>query len=142
MQGTIRTYDRETQDKVLERIETIATQIASAMECKVELNLKRLYPAVVNHRTETEHIKRLANKWFGPEHVSGDDLPITASEDFSYFLEEKPGCFFALGTRKPGTVTRTLHTSDYNFNDDMVATGGYFWVRLIEDRLGVTLINE
>lgn len=112
------------------------------MECKAELNINRMYPAVVNHALETQHVKRLATKWFGPEHVSEDDLPITASEDFSYFIQERPGCFFALGTRKPGSKARTLHTSDYDFNDDMVATGGYFWVRLVEDRLGVKLLKE
>ena len=45
-----------------------------------------------------------------------------------------------MGTKKPGSIPRTLHTSDYDFNDDLVATGGYFWVRLAEDRLGVNLI--
>ena len=111
------------------------------MECKCELDIERQYPAVINHEKETDHVKRLATKWFGPQHVSEDDLPITASEDFSYFLQERPGCFFALGTLKPGQTPKTLHTSDYNFNDDMLATGAYFWVRLIEDRLGVKLLK-
>ena len=83
---------------------------------------------------------RLANKWFGPEHTSDEDLPMPASEDFSYFLHEKPGCFFFLGTLKPGAEPKGLHTSAYNFNDDILASGGYFWLRLIEDRLGVSLI--
>ena len=66
---------------------------------------------------------------------------MTAGEDFAFFLHDKPGCFFALGTMKPGTKPGTLHTSDYNFNDDMVATGGYFWVRVVEDRLGVKIFK-
>ena len=111
------------------------------MECRAEVDINTLYPEVWNHHTETQHVKRLATKWFGPEHVSEGDLPITASEDFSYFLQEKPGCFFALGTMKPGSKPRGLHTSDYDFNDDMVATGGYFWVRLVEDRLAVSLLK-
>ena len=84
---------------------------------------------------------RLATKWFGPEHVTDEDLPLAVGEDFSFFLEEKPGCFFTLGTLKPGADVHFLHTSDYNFNDDVLASGGYFWVRLIEDRLNVSLIN-
>lgn len=111
------------------------------MDCRAECHFDRIYPAVVNHVEQTSHVKRLALKWFGPAHFSEEDLPLTASEDFSYFLLEKPGCFFALGTLKPGDKVRTLHTSDYDFNDDMVATGGYFWVRLVEDRLGVTLMK-
>lgn len=86
MKGTIRTYDSETQEKVISRIQTISKEIAGAMECTAELDINRMYPAVVNHALETQHVKRLATKWFGPEHVSEDDLPITASEDFSYFI--------------------------------------------------------
>ena len=73
--------------------------------------------------------------------MSREDLPLAASEDFSYFLQERPGCFFALDTAKKGSKHMTLHTSDYDFNDDLVATGGFFWVRLIEDRLGVKLMQ-
>ena len=109
------------------------------MNCEVELDIERQYPATINHATEAEHVRRLATKWFGPEHTTDEDLPMAASEDFSYFLQKKPGCFFMLGTLKPGTEPKTLHTSDYNFNDDVLASGGYFWVRIIEDRLGVSL---
>ena len=111
------------------------------MECRAEVNIHRGFPQVVNHSKETQHVKRLATKWFGPQHVSEDDLPLTASEDFAYYLQERPGCFFALGTWKPNQKKKTLHASDYDFNDDMVATGGYFWVRLIEDRLGVEIFK-
>lgn len=86
MEGTIRTYDEATRVKVCERIEKIAKDIGSAMECKVEVELNFMYPAVINHEVEAGHVKRLATKWFGPNHFSEDELPITASEDFSYFL--------------------------------------------------------
>ena len=141
MTGSIRSYDEDTRELVISRIEKICNDVATAMECTAELDIERQYPAVINHPTETQHVKRLATKWFGPQHFSSDDLPITASEDFSYFLQKKPGCFFALGTMKPGSKPRTLHTSDYDFNDDMVATGGYFWVRLVEDRLNINLLK-
>ena len=72
--------------------------------------------------------------------MSEQDLPITASEDFSYFIEEKPGCFYMLGLKRPTETTlKTLHTSNYDFNDDMIAYGGYFYTRLVEDRLNVKI---
>jgi metal-dependent amidase/aminoacylase/carboxypeptidase family protein len=61
-----------------------------------------MYPATVNHKEPTEHVTRLAKKWFGEKHFSQDDLPMSAAEDFSYFMHEAPGCFFALGTMKYG----------------------------------------
>ena len=111
------------------------------MNCTADLQIIRQYPSVVNHPTEAEHVRRLALKWFGPQHVTDEDLPMTVSEDFSYFLLEKPGCFFMLGTLKEGDEPITLHTNTYNFNDDMLASGGYFWVRIIEDRLNVKLLK-
>lgn len=65
---------------------------------------------------------------------------MTFSEDFSLFLENKPGAFYLLGTKKPEGPVRTLHTSTYDYNDNLIATGGYFYLRLVENRLGVSLI--
>ena len=141
MQGTIRSYDWPTQEKIIERIETISHNIAKGFNCTAELDIERQYPATINHPTESEHIRRVATKWFGPEHVTEEDLPLAASEDFAYFLHKKPGSFFMLGTQKPGDKPGGLHTSDYNFNDDVLASGGYFWVRLIEDRLNVKIFK-
>ena len=45
-----------------------------------------------------------------------------------------------LGIKRPTeTVTKSLHTSSYNFNDDMIAYGGYFYTRIVEDRLKVKI---
>ena len=145
MEGSLRTYKTEVRDKVCQRIREISKDIASAMECTAEVEFNWRddgYPPVVNHAAQTQHIKRLATQWFGAQHLSEEDLPLTASEDFAYFVQERPGCFFCLGIKKPGSKPRTLHTSDYDFNDDMVATGGYFWVRLVEDRLQVSILKD
>ncbi len=46
-----------------------------------------------------------------------------------------------LGTMKKGEEVKTLHTATYDYNDNLVASGGYFYVRLVEDRLGVKIIQ-
>jgi hippurate hydrolase len=140
MQGTIRSFNEENCELMKKRIREICEGTALAMGCKVEVTLDGEYPAVINHKTEADHVQRIATKWFGPEHVSNVELPVAASEDFSYFIENKPGCFFALGTLKPGQKPMTLHTSNYDFNDDMIATGAYFWIRLVEDRLNISIL--
>ena len=66
MEGSIRTYDEPTRKRICERIERIAKSVGNAMECKVEVTLNYDYPSVCNHALETQHIKRLASKWFGP----------------------------------------------------------------------------
>ena len=58
-------------------------------------------------------------------------LPKTGSEDFSYFLQERPGCYFNLGTGQPGMF---IHQSNYDFNDSMIAYGGLLWVAWVKYR--------
>lgn len=135
MQGTVRTYNKEVLKKVLDKIKLICESTAEAHDCKAVVDMETLYPAVINHPKEAGFVRRVAIKHFGG--VTDEDLPVTASEDFSYFLENKPGAFFCLGTKRK--EDETLHSSTYDFNDSCLATGALFWVRLVEDRLNVTL---
>ena len=134
MQGTIRVYNEKTNELVKQKIRLIAENTAEAMGCKAEVDLIDMYPPTVNHKTEVEHLVRVAGKYFGPEQVKPDDLPLTASEDFSYFLENRPGCFYMLGIKRPGE-NYSLHTSHFDYNDSMIASGALLFVGLVEDRL-------
>lgn len=78
----------------------------------------------------------------GAENFSQEELPLMASEDFSYFLEERPGCFFLLGSMKMDKQLMTLHTSNFDYNDNLLPTCGYFFTRIVEDRLGVTILQD
>jgi hippurate hydrolase len=98
MTGTIRSYNDKTLELVKQRIVEISENTAAAHGCKAECKIVDSYPAVVNHAEPTQHVIRLAKKFIGEEHFCQEELPLSASEDFSYFLHEKPGCFFALGT--------------------------------------------
>ena len=60
MQGTIRSYDEKVRTRVCQRIKQIAEDVGKAMECKVEVVLDGMYPAIVNHEKETEHVERIA----------------------------------------------------------------------------------
>ena len=82
---------------------------------------------------------RVASAVMGADRVKADDLPLTASEDFSFFINEKPGCFYMLGIKRPGE-NYCLHTSYFDYNDSMIASGGLLFVKIVEDRLGAKLI--
>lgn len=101
MQGTIRSYNDKTLEIIKSKIKLLAENTAEAMGCVADVSLVDMYPATVNHKTETQHIVRIAKANFGEDKVKSDDLPLTASEDFSYFLEARPGCFYMLGIKKP-----------------------------------------
>ena len=48
------------------------------------------------------HVERIAKKFFGEDKVAPFEMPVMASEDFSFYIQQKPGAFFFLGSgRKP-----------------------------------------
>jgi len=57
---------------------------------------------------------------------------IGGSDDFSFYLLERPGCFFFMGN---GRHDRTIHGANYDFNDDLVPKGGYLWLQLVLQKL-------
>jgi len=65
---------------------------------------------------------------------------MAGSEDFSYYLMNRPGCFYGLGTRNP-EFNYMLHSPCMDYNDSMIAPGAYMFVRIVEDRLGAQIIN-
>jgi len=69
--------------------------------------------------------------------------PTMGAEDFSYFLLEKPGCYFLIGNGDGahrigghGLGPCTLHNPSYDFNDDLIPLGATAWVRMAEAWLG------
>jgi metal-dependent amidase/aminoacylase/carboxypeptidase family protein len=77
----------------------------------------------------------------GPENVSTDMAPITGGEDFALMLEATPGAlvFLGNGTAPDGTV-HNVHTPHYDFNDDAIATGVAFWLRLVRQQLSTQAV--
>ena len=71
----------------------------------------------------------MAVELVGPERVVAPYPPVTGSEDFAYFLQHRPGCFFRLGNGEDGAM---LHNPKYDFNDDILTTGAAFWTRLAQ----------
>ena len=82
-------------------------------------------------------------------------LPIMGGEDFAYFLQHKPGCFFFLGAKEPalqgwsrvssaaGSRSNCMcHNTAFDFNDNVSPLAAVFFVRLVEERLGVSLYDE
>ena len=72
----------------------------------------------------------------GAENVVPDCEPAACSEDFAQMLGAKPGCYLLIGNGTEGHSGRPLHNPGYDFNDEVLATGARYWVRLTENILG------
>ena len=58
------------------------------------------------------------------------------SEDFGFMLEERPGAYVLIGNAPIGTAAPGLHHPKYDFNDDIIPTGVWYWVALAQRYFG------
>ncbi|MER9129970.1 M20 aminoacylase family protein [Mesorhizobium sp. M0768] len=125
---SVRSFSAEIRDRLEQRIRNIAALVAQAHGATVEIEYERGYPVVVNSERETSFATDIAVELVGQDKVSVCPL-IPGSEDFSYFLEHKPGCFLRLGNGEDSAI---LHSSKYDFNDGNLTVGAALWARLTE----------
>ncbi|MGV1802811.1 M20 aminoacylase family protein [Agrobacterium vitis] len=131
---TIRSFDDHVRDELECRVRAIAEGQAASYGMTVEIDYERGYPATVNHKAETDYVRDLARRFAGEGKVFDMPRPTMGGEDFAYMLQEKPGTYFFLGTKRTENDP-PLHHPRYDFNDDIIPTGTAFWVDLVESRL-------
>ncbi|MBT9455821.1 MAG: amidohydrolase [Burkholderiaceae bacterium] len=138
IEGTVRTFTLEVLDLIERRMQVIAENTCAAFETTCEFSFKRNYPPTINHANETEFVRKQLGAMVGADKVQEFE-PTMGAEDFSFFLLEKPGCYFLIGNGDGshrigghGMGPCMLHNPSYDFNDDLIPLGGSMWVRLAE----------
>ena len=98
----------------------------------------RNYPATINHPDETAFVRQVMVDMLGADRVQEFE-PTMGAEDFSYYLQEKPGTYFVIGngdgTHREGghgLGPCTLHNPSYDFNDSLIPFAATLWVRLAQ----------
>ncbi|MGV2290823.1 M20 aminoacylase family protein [Trinickia sp. YCB016] len=126
---SVRSFSPTVRETLEARIRAIVDSQAQAYGATAEIDFIRGYPVLVNSEAETEFARQVAVELVGPEHVIAPFPPIAGSEDFAYYLQQRPGCFVRLGN---GEGRPMLHNARYDFNDDNLTIGAAFWTRLVE----------
>ena len=123
MAGTFRTLNEEWRFEAHKKIKEIATGIASSMGGEAHVEIKVGYPFLINDEELTLESKEKAIDYLGAENVV--DLPIRMTgEDFAYFSQAMPGCFYRLGTTAPnGTINAPVHNSHFDIDENALKTG-------------------
>ena len=132
--GTIRTFKPETRSFFEKKINEIASGIAKAngAEAKIEFHLTNKYPPTINSKKESEFAANVAKKIFGDAKVNTEIDPSMGGEDFSYLLEKKPGSYLYIGQGDENHKAH-LHTTKYDFNDNLLPIGVNYWVELVKE---------
>ena len=133
MGGTIRTFKKETRAHVEKRLRELCSGIAAAhgAEIEIQFDLVNKYPPTINSKKESFFAANVAMDLVGKDKVITDIDPSMGGEDFSYLLEEKPGTYLYLGQGDHNHKAH-LHTTKYDFNDNLLPLGVNFWVELVK----------
>ncbi len=126
--GTVRTFDAETQALVQKRLPEVIAGQAASYGVEAEFSYEVGYPATINDPDRAEFAADVAREIAGEAGVSTDAIPEMGAEDFSYLLNARPGAYLFVGNGE----TAGLHHPAYDFDDETAAYGASFFARLVE----------
>ena len=159
IRGSIRTLSGEAQKLIKNRFLTLTQSLAEGFGVVVEIKYLHETPVTVNDGEQTDFACNVAASIVGEENILRNASPVMGSEDFSFMLQEIPGCYLWIGNTNPPNppdleaivkprCSRILdtdvlevqdacmvHDPSYDFNDNIIPVGASLFVRLAENYL-------
>ncbi len=131
MEGTIRTYDSGDFDIIKKRMEEICSGLGIASGCRVDLNFKEGYPALLNDACLLDLVEEAALKTGASFEFKKE--PYLLGEDFSFFSELGPVNYSFVGIRNEDLgYTTGLHTPTLQMREEALVYGVDFLVELVK----------
>lgn len=136
--GTARSLKTEVQDANIAHMQRLVTRTAEAYGATASLEYIKGYPVTESTEAEAEHVRQAAVKIVGTERVVRNP-PVMGAEDFSFFLQQRPGCFFMVGS-SPFKDSKTIiphHREDFRIHEASLFIGASVWLELMFHRLAL-----
>lgn len=130
--GTVRTFTPEARARIRHRIEEVARHVGAMHGAEVKVTYYEGYPPVVNDADEAERFFRVASSILDPGDVRRCD-GIMAGEDFSYYLRERPGCFFFVGAGAEDGSSAPHHHPRFDIDEKAMLTAAKLLVGVADD---------
>ncbi|MDR0209007.1 MAG: amidohydrolase [Pseudomonas putida] len=127
---SVRTLDPAIRQLLRKRIQALAEHHAQSYGASAEVSFGEGYPVLVNHPQATALAEQVLRDWLGEDGLAPGQKPICASDDFSFWLEQVPGCYLLIGNGE-GSGSCEVHNPGYDFNDLALPLGATFWVHLV-----------
>ena len=123
IEGTFRTLNEAWRDEAHGHLRQLCEGLAASMGAVCELEIRRGYPYLENEPALTARTRAAAEEYLGPENVVELDQWM-AAEDFAYFSQAVPACFYRLGTRaEDGRFAASVHTPTFDIDEKALAVG-------------------
>lgn len=123
IEGTFRTMDEAWRKEAHEHIRQISKSVAESMGATCDVDISVGYPCLFNDEKTTQKSIELAEAYLGKENVVALPIRMT-SEDFAFYSQEIPACFYRLGTgNKAAGITSPVHTNTFNIDEEALKIG-------------------
>lgn len=131
LEGTVRAFSESIRSLIKERIRDIIKGTEKAHGVKIDLDYHDGYPPTVNHESAVRRLQSSAEK-IAPGKVVEPYLTM-GGEDFSYYLQKKPGCLVFVGSRPVDREPMSIphHCSHFDIDENSLLTGTSLFVHLI-----------
>lgn len=136
LEGTFRTFNADWREKAHVKMKQMAEGIAESMDAECAFEIRKGYPALVNDEALTATIRTYAEEYLGKENVIDLDLWM-AAEDFAYYSQALPSCFYRLGTRNEEKgITSAVHTPTFDIDESALGISTGLMAYLTLKKLG------
>jgi amidohydrolase len=122
--GTIRTFDLDVHNRVLERFDQIIHGVGQAMGCEVEIEIKRVTPAVINDEAVSEKVQKTAHQLLTDSIIDTAPYMTMGAEDMAFMQEKVPGCYFFIGSNNTEKhLDYGHHHPKFDFDEEALVRG-------------------
>ena len=135
LKGDARALTPAINNTIETHMRQIANGIAAAHDVSITVRYETIFPAIQNQQDAVAAAAHAAQSSAGISKVDADCDPKLFSEDFAHMSNAAPGCFMLIGNGTSGANARPLHTTDYDFNDEILVPGANYIATLIEEML-------
>lgn len=134
--GTIRTFDLDVRKKVLGRFEQIVRGTAETMGCQVQIEVKRVTPAVINDDAISGKVQETARQLLSDSTVDTSAYTTMGAEDMAFMQEKVPGCYFFMGSNnKERHLDYGHHHPKFDFDEEALVRGAALMAAAAVDML-------
>ncbi len=134
IRGTARTLNAAARQKIAASARRRCAGIAAANGCRLDFSWSVGYPPTVNDPTMTAYVADIARKTYGQDWYFPVPRPSMGGEDFAYYLEKVPGCFFLIGVEPLAAGEYyPLHSDRYDFTDAAIPIGLRMFIELVRN---------
>jgi len=135
LKGTTRAYTEKNRQLIKKRMKEIIEGTKKTFDVKITLDYEEGYPPTVNDPNAAKNLLNAAKKIVGTG--AGNPYLSMGAEDFSYFLQKVPGCYFLVGSAPKGkkTLSTPHHCSHFDIDERALLIGSSVYLQLIDDLL-------